>query len=350
MDGLGTTDLLIAVYRALGLLFVLVVLYPPLAWFERWYNLPIGEREKLGQHITLPIATVIKLLSKRASVPAHADKPLHIIAPFFALFPALFVLALIPPGPPVFFEEREIHLAVAGDAGSLPALFALLLMSPIGILLASKAGGVHFGLVTGIRMTLVRASGVLVILFANIDLYVSDKSLSLYRLVVAQADPFFYGFPSWGFIRYPVSFFCVILVVAYIGQRTQRTRPGDPGDLLEPYIISSAGPILLAHRVFEVLETMAYSACITALFFGGWLIPGVDVSSEQGGYTDSAVVARVLCYATKTLLVAVGLMSLRRALPKLQFDQIIRVFWFILFPIALASTLLTSIFSSISLL
>ena len=123
-----------------------------------------------------------------------------------------------------------------------------------------------------------------------------------------------------------------------------------PGDLLEPYIISSAGPILLAHRVFEVLETMAYSACITALFFGGWLIPGVDVSSEQGGYTDSAVVARVLCYATKTLLVAVGLMSLRRALPKLQFDQIIRVFWFILFPIALASTLLTSVFSSISLL
>ena len=341
MDSLGSTDFLIALYRAIGLLMGLVILYPPLAWFERWYNLPPGEREKLGRHLLLPIATVIKLLSKRASVPAHADRALHIISPFIALFPALFVLGLIPPGPPILLDGKLIHLAVAGNVGTLPAVVALLLISPIGILLASKAGGVHFGLVTGIRMTLIRASGILIILIASIDLYTSSQSYSLFDMIVVQDQLIFHRIPAWGVIKHPFSFVCVILVVAYIGQRTQLTRPGDPGDLLEPYIVSSSGPILLAHRVFEVLETLAFSACITALYFGGWLVPLIDTPDKPAVLPTLDVGLRVLCYSIKTLLVAVGLMSLRRALPKLHFDQIIRVFWFILLPAAFFALIVT---------
>jgi hypothetical protein len=44
----------IAFFRAAGLLAGLSLLYPPLAWFERWCNLPPGEREKIGHRALLP--------------------------------------------------------------------------------------------------------------------------------------------------------------------------------------------------------------------------------------------------------------------------------------------------------
>jgi NADH-quinone oxidoreductase subunit H len=173
-----------------------------------------------------------------------------------------------------------------------------------------------------------------------------NHSFSLIELIDAQGEPFWGPLPALGIFQNPIACVCSVLVVAFMGQRAQLTRPG-AGDLLEPYTISASGPIFLAHRVFAVVETLSLAALITVLFFGGWLIPGVDRPGTHLPSTTMEIAARIALFQGKMLLVSFGVMYLRRLLPKLHYEQALRVFWFILFPIACAGIMMTTILQSV---
>ena len=125
--------------RAAGLVLAALLLYPPLAWLDRWAQIAPGTGTKLSFNPLLPIANALKLLQKRAALPGGADRFVHNLAPLVALTPALLTLAAIPPAPPFAGAQGPVHLGVAGGEGSVAAALALLLLSAAGVAAACAA-------------------------------------------------------------------------------------------------------------------------------------------------------------------------------------------------------------------
>ena len=70
------------------------------------------------------VADPLKLFTKEDFVPAGADKFVHSIAPFLALFPAVVTMVAVPFGDSVEFEEEQVSMS-----------------SPIGLALVGRAVG-----------------------------------------------------------------------------------------------------------------------------------------------------------------------------------------------------------------
>src|SRR2546426_9157075 len=58
------------------------------------------------------MADVLKMFTKEDIVPAGADKPLHMLAPFFSVFFALMTFAGIPFGDRLIIGDRVIELQI----------------------------------------------------------------------------------------------------------------------------------------------------------------------------------------------------------------------------------------------
>lgn len=335
MDPIGS-----ALLRAAGLLAGVVILYAPLAWLERWASLAPSERERLGQAPLLPVTHALKLLGKRAPSPPGSDGLIHALAPVLLLVPGLFVLAQIPPAPPLVSAAGELPLAVTGAYGSVSWAIGLLLVQAAGILLAGWSGADNLALLGGLRLSLVRMSALIVVALGAAGVARAHGTDRMAELVAAQGQEVAGWLPALGAFTNPLGFGAAVVALAVLSQRGQRTRPDRNADLVESYAITARGPTLLAHRLFEVVDLLAAAAVVAAVFLGGWLVPGVD--RGEGG--DVAfVLGRAAAWLVKVLVVAGGLLLVRRALPPLRHDQALRLVWAGLVPVAAAGLLLSSL-------
>ncbi len=119
-------DLLIEAIKAIIVVVMVLNLAGVLLWFERKGSALIQDRiganrasiTGLGKRIGLPnlgfvntlIADPLKLFTKEDFVPEGADKFLHGLAPFLALFPVIITFAVVPFGDMVQIGSRTITL------------------------------------------------------------------------------------------------------------------------------------------------------------------------------------------------------------------------------------------------
>lgn len=331
--------LVLPLMRAALLVGAALALYPPIAWIDRWAELAPGERERLPRHPLLPLAYALKLLSKRASLPAGADRLLHIVAPFFAFLPGMLILACLPPGPSLSTADATIALGVASEHATLPLVLGLFFASTGGIALAGWAGGNPLALLGALRLVLVRTGVLVVVALASLGVALVGESLSLAALLDAQGRELVLGVPALGALTNPIGFAAALVALGVLGQRMAKSRPGESADLVEPYAAEATGPTLLLHRGFEIIDLAATSAFLATLFLGGWLIPGLDEGALPVTSLGAAL-PRVLVFLAKTLLAAGLLVLARRALPTLRHDQALTLTW-LLIPAAALGLLLS---------
>lgn len=330
-------SLLPALIRAALLLGGVVLLYAPVAWLERWAALSPTERERLGQAPFLPVTHAMKLLSKRSRRPPHGDAAVHAFAPVLLLIPSLFVLAQIPPGPPLLVSALPMSTAVTAGYGAITWAMALWLITPGGILLAGWAGGDRLALLGALRLATVRLSAMVVVILGLSGGARLAGTPEFAGIIASQTRALAGALPALGLFTDPLGFGATVTALAVLSQRGQRTRPDRNADLVESYAITASGPTLLAHRLFEIIDLLVAASLVAAVFLGGWQFYSID-GAVNG--TVSFVAIGVGIWWLKVLLVAAGLLALRRALPPLRHDQALRLVWTILIPIALAGLLL----------
>ena len=333
-----TTLLAHGVIRALLLLGAIAVLYPPLAWLVRWSHVQPGQRARLASNPLQPIAAALKLLQKRAALPAGADPWLHRIAPLLAIVPVVLALAMIPPAAPLATADGRFALDVAAGFGTLPALLALYAVAPVGILLAGFSSHDPLTHLGGLRLVVIRASGAVVIALSTVGVARGHGTLELATLLERQGRVLVDVIPAWGVFKSPIAFFVALVAVALLAQRTLTGSRDRHPDLVEVHAAKAAGPILLAHRTFEVVDLLLSSALLAALFFGGYRLPGGLLESPDG-VSAMRVAAGAGVFAIKTILLAGAILALRRALPPLRHDQALRALWLVLAPLALLALL-----------
>jgi len=89
----------------------------------------------------------------------------------------------------------------------------------------------------------------------------------------------------------------------------------------------------------EYVNMIVASAIIVTLFLGGYAFPWAGQFGLSG---NSLALAEVLTFCVKTGLVMFFIIMIRWTLPRFRYDQLMRLGWKVMLPIALANLVVTA--------
>lgn len=258
------------------------------------------------------VADGVKFAQKEAVVPAAADPFVYRLAPVVALLPYLVVLLVIPVGPGLVGQDLDLGL-----------FFVLAMMSVgvLGSLMGGWASANKFSLIGGLRVAAQLMSYELPFVLAAVSPAMAAATLSLTGIVQAWE-------PWWLLWQLPG------LVVFFVAGLAELQRPPFDMPLADSELVfgpfTEYGGLRFALFLLAEYAGIVILALLTAvLFLGGWQGP----FSDQLGW---------LWTLAKTGAVAFLVIWARVALPRMREDQLQRLAWKVLVPVALAQLAITS--------
>src|SRR3954447_4241513 len=261
------------------------------------------------------VADGIKFAQKESVVPKAADRRVFQLAPFVALLPYLLVLVVIPVGPGSWGSAASL------DMGLFVAL-ALASVGIIGVLMAGWASANKYALIGGVRAAAQLMAYELPLVLAASSAAMAAGTLSLSGIASSW---------SWWWIPWQG----VAAVVFFVAGLAELRRP--PFDM--PYADSEIvfGPLTeytgLRFALFLLAEyagIVVVAGLTTVLFLGGWSGPG----PESIGWIWTIL---------KVALVSLVVIWVRVSFPRLRADQLQKLAWQGLVPVALLQLALTGV-------
>ncbi|MFL6101396.1 MAG: complex I subunit 1/NuoH family protein [Actinomycetales bacterium] len=259
------------------------------------------------------VADGVKFIQKEDITPAAADQRVFRLAPAVALVPYLVALTAIP--------LADGWVAADLDGGLLFVLAASA-VGVLGTLMAGWSSANKFALLGGLRTAAQLLSYELPIVLAASSVAIAAGTLNLSGIIVQ--------WQWWWFVWQAPALVCFIVAGVAELQRPPFDMPvADSEIVFGPYTEYSG--IRFAFFLLSEYAGIVLIAALTAvLFLGGW----------KGPYDDQL---GWLWMLAKTAVVAVGIVWVRIAWPRLREDQLQRLAWLVLVPLALAQLAITSI-------
>lgn len=259
------------------------------------------------------VADGVKFVQKEDITPRAADRAVFRLAPAVALIPYLVALATIPIHPGV---------AAVDVPGSLLLVLAATSVGALGTLMAGWASANKYALLGGLRAAAQLVSYELPIVLALASIALAGSSLSLPTLVDRWE-------PSWLLWQLPGAFVFLLAAAAEL-QRPPFDMPVADAELVMGAWTEYGGLRFAFFLLAEYAGIVVMSLLFAALWLGGWHGPW----SETLGW---------LWTLAKGLGVVVLVIWVRVAWPRLREDQLQRLAWLWLVPIALAQLALTGV-------
>jgi NADH-quinone oxidoreductase subunit H len=296
-----------------------------------------------------PLADAVKMFTKEDIVPAGADKALHTLAPFFSVFFALVAFAAIPFGDRLVLGNRIIELQVAKIDIALLYIFAMLSLGVYGVILAGFASRNNYALLGGLRATAQMISYEIALGIAIIGIVMVYGTMDLQEIVRGQGRNLFGWIPLWGIVLQPVACFVFLTAALAETKRIPFDLPEGESEIIG-YFVEYSGMKFGMFFLTDFLETIMVACLATTLFFGGWQVPylmpdgfhfpwGAMLPMSQWTY----VLLGVASFSIKVLVFCWLFMQIRWTLPRFRYDQLMRLGWLGLFPIAVANMLVTAV-------
>ncbi len=259
------------------------------------------------------IADGVKFVQKEDITPRAADGPVFKLAPGVALIPYLLVLLVIPLGPGDLVGQPL-------DIGLFFAL-AIVGVGVVAVLMAAWASANKYSLLGGLRAAAQLMGYELPFVLAAASVAMAAGTLSLPRIVEAWQ-------PWWLLWQAPAMVVFFIAGLAEI-RRPPFDMPIADSELVFGYLTEYTGLRFAFFLLAEYVGIVVISALTATLFLGGWQGP----AAESLGW---------LWMLLKTGAVAFVVIWLRVAWPRLREDQLQRLCWLVLVPVALAQLVLTA--------
>jgi NADH-quinone oxidoreductase subunit H len=289
---------------------------------------------RVGPHGVLqPIADAIKLLLKEDITPARADKWLFTMAPIMSLVPALIAFAVIPFGGHARIFGRDVPLFIADVNVGLLYIVSITSIGVYGIILAGYASNSKYPILASLRASAQLISYEVAVTMTLVSVIVTTGTLSMVAIVEAQLQNH-----VWFAFVQPVA-----LVVLFIGGLAETNRT--PFDLAEAeqeltggFHTEYSGMRFAMFFLAEYANMIVVSAVVTTLFFGGWLPPFPNVSWLAFlGWIPGWIWFLMKCFVFLYVFVWI-----RATLPRYRYDQLMRLGWKVLIPVALINLFVTA--------
>jgi NADH-quinone oxidoreductase subunit H len=330
-------DWLIVILRVAVPALIFPVLVIPLTWVERRGAAFIQDR--LGPNRVGPfglfqaIADMVKMFTKEAVMPASADRPLFLLAPVIAAFAALSTFAIVPYGATLKIDGREIPLIGADVSIGILYAFAITSLSVYAIVLAGWSSNNKFSLMGGIRSSAQIISYELAMTTAAAGVVLAASSFKLNDIIAMQERPmpFLHFLPQWNVFIQPLGFIIFLVSAFAETNRLPFDLPEAEAELVAGYHTEYSAMRFGTFQMAEYVNVVVACAITVTLYFGGWSLPGFHPETILG------VVISMLVFAAKTAILVWVFVWVRWTLPRFRYDQLMRLGWKALLPLALVN-------------
>ena len=302
-----------------------------------WAQVRLGPM-RVGPHgILQPIADVIKLMIKEDITPVKADRWVFTIAPMLVLVPALVMFSVIPFGESASLFGREVTLYIADINVGLLYIVAVASIGVYGIILAGWSSNSKYPLLAGLRASAQLISYEVAVTMALVSMIISAGTLSMVGIVNAQANQ-----GVWYLFIQPVAFF-----VFFVGGLAETNRapfdmPEAEQELTGGFHTEYSGMRFALFFLAEYANMIVVSTVATTLFLGGWLrpFPNVEALAFLG------ILPGWCWFLLKTFVFLYIFLWIRATLPRYRYDQLMRIGWKVLIPLAIANIVVSGIFKA----
>lgn len=311
------------------LLIVAPVMMMYMTWLER--KLVARMQDRIGPNragpfgLLIPIADMIKFLTKEDIVPEGVDKPVHLLAPIVVVIPVILSFAVIQFG--VGMGAVDLNLG-------LLYLLAMGSMATIGVFMAGFGSHNKFALIGGMRAAAQIISYEIPQILAVAVIVLLAGSISLNGIIRAQSGLFGLGWYFFYLPVGPIAFFIFLLAGTAEINRVPFDLPEAESELVAGYHTEYSGMKFGLFYLAEFLNTFLLSAVGASLFFGGW----------QGPFVQQIPALGIVYFFGKTILLIGVQLWFRGTLPRIRVDQLMNFGWKRLVPVTLALILFTASF------
>jgi len=319
---------IIAILAVFGLLFAFLTLAERKI-LGRVQNRP-GPNRTGWFGLLQPFADGIKMLTKEDIVPRAADPVLHFLAPVALLAFSILTFAVIPYGRdlvPVDLDAAVLYFFAASSGAEL------------AVFMAGWASHNKYSLLASMRALAQLISYELPLLLSFVPVALATGTLSASGIVAAQSGwkwdlvPRWLVFTPWGAVA-----FAVFMVSALAeSNRSPFDLPEAESELIAGHLTEYSGFKYALFFMAEYFGMCALSGMAVTLFLGGWQAPVAALE----------FIPSYAWFAAKLLALLLGFIWVRATLPRLRVDQLTRLAWKFLVPVALVN-LGTAAFWSLS--
>lgn len=296
------------------------------------------------------IADPLKLFTKEEFVPDSADKFVHGIAPFLALFPAVVTMVAMPFGDSVEVAGRIIELqAVRLDVGVL-YVSAMISIGVYGIVLAGWASNNRWALLGSIRGSAQMISYELAMGLSLVSMILFYGTLDMQAMVRDQGGLFLGFLPNWGIFYQPMAFLIIFVAGIAESKRVPFDLPECESELIAGYFTEYSGGKQASFMLSDFAESVMVAGMVTTMFFGGWQVPYLSKAGfALPGMSPVALpalaitLAQVGAFMLKVLFFCWLQILIRWTIPRFRYDQLMKLGWKGLMPIAMANLFLTAL-------
>jgi NADH-quinone oxidoreductase subunit H len=282
--------------------------------------------------ILQPLADGVKMFMKEELIPDISNKVLFILGPCLAMTTALMTSAIIPWGPTINIGGTDFSLQVTDLNIGVLYVFAVTSIGVYGIMIGGWASNNKYSLLGALRASSQMISYEIAMGLAIIALIMSTGTLSMKEIAQAQS-----GF-HWNIFIQPLGFLIFIICSFAETNRAPFDLPECETELVGGYHTEYSSMKLGFYLFAEYINMFIASAVISTLYFGGYNFPFMN---SMGLSSNAIAILGVVFLFAKILFLIFLFIWIRWTIPRFRYDQLMRLGWTVLIPLAIFNILLT---------
>ena len=264
-----------------------------------------------------PVADGLKLFMKEDIIPATADRPLFILAPFLIFIGALTGFIAVPFGETIIITDMNIGIFYIVGVGSLAV---------IALILAGWSSNNKWALYGGMRSAAQIISYEIPAGISLVTVIMLASSLSMQEIITYQSGGLF----NW--IIFDNPFMPIVFIIFFISTLAETNRtpfdlPESESELVAGFVTEYSGTRYALFFLSEYANMFVVCAVSATAFFGGWQSPFPNFLNSPAW--------SVFWMLSKTLALVFVMIWVRWTVPRLRVDQLMHMCWKVFIPIGL---------------
>jgi NADH-quinone oxidoreductase subunit H len=277
-----------------------------------------------------PLADGLKMAFKEQIIPTKARRLVFLIAPGISVFIALSAFAVVPLGAKDTFGGSIWGQALSPYIADLNVgvlyVLAISSLAVYGIVLGGWSSGNHYSLLGALRSAAQMVSYEVSIALTLAGVFMFSQTLSMVGIVQSQVSN-----GIWFILVQPLGFLLYGIAATAEVNRAPFDLPEAEQELVAGYLTEFSGLRWSLYQMAEYINMIIVSSIAATLYFGGWTLGGLS----------GVLGLPIVWYVVKVAIFLFIFMWMRATLPRIRYDQLMRLGWQVLLPLSVLNLLAT---------
>lgn len=317
---------------------MLMAMYSTLA--ERkvaaWLQDRVGPNRAGKGGILQPLADGLKLFSKEEFLPDTPNKFLFVVGPAISMSVALMTSAVIPWGDKLHLFGRDIILQATDIDVAILYVFGVLSVGVYGIMIGGWASNNKFSLMSAMRAASQMISYEVAMGLSIIALLMMTETLSLREIAAQQSGM------NWNIFYQPLGFIIFLVCSFAETNRTPFDLAECEAELIGGYHTEYSSMRMGFYLFAEYASMFISSTILAVLYLGAYNYPGMAWAVENWGVNIANTIGIFVLFG-KICFFIFFFMWVRWTIPRFRYDQLMRLGWQMLIPLAIANIVITGV-------